>query len=62
MFLENSCALDNTQIILLNGTIGMDLKELYMVPLRRTQAQNVLNVPQGVGKVKHAKQIKWNHD
>ena len=40
----------------------MDLKELYMVPLRRTRAQNVLTVPQGVGKVKHAKQIKCNHE
>ena len=62
MFLENSCTLDNTKIILLSGTIGMDLKELYMVPLRRTRAQNVLTVPQGVGKVKHAKQIKCNHE
>ena len=46
VFLENSCTFNNTQIILLDGTIGMELKELYKVPLRTTWYQNVLNVHQ----------------
>ena len=53
VLLENSCTFDNTKIILLSGTIGMDLKELYMVPLRRPQAQN--------GLAEFSKTLDQNH-
>ena len=53
MLLENCCTLDNTQIILLSGTIGVDLKELYMVPIRRPQAQN--------GLAEFSKTLDQNH-
>lgn len=40
----------------------MVLKELCIVSLRRSFAQNVLIVHQGDWKVRHAKQIKSTHD
>ena len=52
VLLENSCTFDNTNI-LLSGTIGMDLKELYMVPLRSPQAQN--------GLAEFSKTLDQNH-
>ena len=54
VFLENSCTFKNTQITLLNGTIGMELKQ-YIFPLRRFWTQNVLTAHQENGKVRHAK-------
>ena len=38
---ENSCTFNNIRIILLSGIIGVELKELYVVYLRSSWAQNV---------------------
>ena len=50
MFLENSFTFNSTQVILLIGTIGMELKELYIAPLRRFRARNALTVHEGIEK------------
>ena len=61
MFLENSCMFINKQMIPLNGTIGMEVNQLYIVLLKRSWDQNVLTAYQGDGKVTNAKQITFIH-
>lgn len=50
VFYENSCTFYNTQLTLISGTTGMELKELYIVPSRKSWGQSILTAYQGVEK------------